>query len=53
VFASVTGASLDPNNLMNWVLALAWEEAAVEWAGFHTFRHTVASRFFTEGRNIL
>jgi integrase len=23
----------------------------VEWAGFHTFRHTVASRMFAEGRN--
>jgi hypothetical protein len=23
----------------------------VEWAGFHTFRHTVASRWFAAGRN--
>lgn len=23
----------------------------VEWAGFHTFRHTVASRLFAGGRN--
>jgi integrase len=53
VFASATGAPLDPANLANRVLAPACEEAAVEWAGFHTFRHTVASRLFAEGRNIL
>jgi integrase len=53
VFASTTGAPLDPGNLANRVLAPACEEAAVEWAGFHTFRHTVASRLFAEGRNIL
>lgn len=53
VFASTTGAPLDPANLANRVLAPACEEAAVEWAGFHTFRHTVASRLFAEGRNIL
>src|SRR3984957_6593706 len=53
VFASATGAPLDPNNLANRVLAPACEEAAVEWAGFHAFRHTVASRLFAEGRNIL
>lgn len=52
-FASATGARLDPANLANRVLAPACEEAAVEWAGFHTFRHTVASRLFAEGRNIL
>lgn len=23
------------------------------WAGFHTFRHTVASRLFAEGRNVV
>jgi integrase len=25
----------------------------VEWAGFHTFRHTVASRMFAAGRNVV
>ena len=25
----------------------------MEWAGFHTFRHTVASRLFAEGRNVV
>ena len=53
VFASATGAPLDPNNLANRVLAPACKKAGVEWAGFHTFRHTVASRLFAEGRNIL
>jgi integrase len=52
VFASATGAPLDPDNLADRVLAPACEEAGVEWAGFHTFRHTVASRLFAGGRNI-
>jgi integrase len=53
VFASATGAPLDPDNLAERVLAPACEEAGVEWAGFHTFRHTVASRLFAGGRNIV
>jgi integrase len=52
VFCSATGAPLDPDNLADRVVAPACEEAGVEWAGFHTFRHTVASRLFDEGRNI-
>jgi integrase len=52
VFASATGAPLDPDNLADRVLVPACEGAGVEWAGFHTFRHTVASRLFAEGRNI-
>jgi integrase len=51
VFTSTTGTMLDPDNLAERVLAPACEEAGVEWAGFHTFRHTVASRLFAEGRN--
>ena len=35
------------------VLAPACKAAGVEWAGFHTFRHTVASRLFAEGRNVV
>jgi integrase len=53
VFVSTTGAPLDPDNLADRVLAPACEEAGAEWAGFHTFRHTVASRLFAEGRNIV
>lgn len=48
---SVDGNPLDPDNLYARVLRPAVAEAGVEWAGFHTFRHTVASRLFAEGRN--
>ncbi|HET6867492.1 MAG TPA: tyrosine-type recombinase/integrase, partial [Solirubrobacteraceae bacterium] len=51
VFRSSVGTPLDPDNLAERVLALACAEAGVEWAGFHTFRHTVASRLFAPGRN--
>jgi integrase len=51
VFASTVGTWLDPDNLSERVLAPACAEAGVEWAGFHTFRHTVASRLFATGRN--
>jgi integrase len=47
----VGGKPLDPDNLYARVLRPAAKEAGVEWAGFHTFRHTVASRLFAEGRN--
>ena len=47
------GTVLDPDNLYKRVLTPACEEAGVEWAGFHTFRHTVASRLFAEGRNVV
>jgi integrase len=48
---NVGGSPLDPDNLYARVLRPAAAEAGVEWAGFHTFRHTVASRLFAEGRN--
>lgn len=51
VFRSTVGTLLDPDNLSERVLAPACAEAGVEWAGFHTFRHTVASRLFAGGRN--
>lgn len=53
VFASRNGTPLDPDNLADRVLAPACKTAGVEWAGFHTFRHTVASRLFAEGRNVV
>ena len=34
-------------------MARQCSEAGVEWAGFHTFRHTVASLLFASGRNIV
>jgi integrase len=51
VFASPTGRPYDPHHLHARVLVPACEEAGVEWAGFHTFRHTIASRIFAAGRN--
>lgn len=53
VFASRVGTVLDPDNLADRVLAPACGEAGVGWAGFHTFRHTVASRLFDSGRNVV
>jgi integrase len=53
VFQSIDGTILDPDNLYYRVLKPACEEAGVGWAGFHTFRHTVASRLFAEGRNVV
>lgn len=50
VFPSPTGRPYDPAHLYNRVLRPACAEAGVEWAGFHTFRHTVASRMFAGGR---
>ncbi len=49
-FTSTVGTLLDADNLAERVLAPACSEAGVEWAGFHTFRHTVASRLFAAGR---
>ena len=48
---NISGKPLDPDNLYARVLRPAAAGAGVEWAGFHTFRHTVASRLFAEGRN--
>jgi integrase len=53
VFQSIGGTILDPDNLYYRVLKPACEEAGVGWAGFHTFRHSVASRLFAEGRNVV
>ena len=50
VFPSKTGGYLDTTNLYRW-----WNKAAklagVEWAGFHTLRHTCATRLFRSGWN--
>jgi integrase len=50
VFTSTTGTIADADNIAERVLKPACAEAGVEWAGFHTFRHTVASRLFAAGR---
>lgn len=51
VFTTSSGTALDPDNLHERVLSPACAEAGAEWAGFHTFRQTVASRLFAAGRN--
>lgn len=51
VFPGADGGPYDTHHLHQRVLIPACTEAGVEWAGFHTFRHTVASRLFAEGRN--
>jgi integrase len=51
VFAGFGGRPYDPHHLTLRVLGPACAEAGVEWAGFHTFRHTIASRMFASGRN--
>jgi integrase len=53
MFRSTVGTILDPDNVADRVLAPACGAAGVEWAGFHTFRHTVASRLFADGRNVV
>lgn len=52
-FESPQGGVYDPHHLHHRVLKPAAAEAGVEWAGFHTFRHTVASRMFARGRNVV
>lgn len=51
VFESPLGGSYDPAHIFTRVLRPACAEAGVEWAGFHTFRHTVASQKFAAGSN--
>jgi integrase len=51
VFPGTAGRPYDPHHLTLRVLGPACSEAGVEWAGFHTFRHTIASRMFAAGRN--
>jgi integrase len=52
VFPSQTGTPIDHNNLYKRVLKPVAEEAGVAWIGFHTFRHTCATRLFAAGRNV-
>lgn len=51
MFSTTTGAPLDYSNTRRRVLVPAAQEAGVPWAGFHTFRHTCATRLFAAGRN--
>jgi integrase len=51
LFSAADDGPLHPSNLLMRVFKPAAEEAGVPWAGFHTLRHTCASRLFAEGRN--
>jgi integrase len=51
LFPAPDGGPLHASNLLMRVFKPAAEEAGVPWAGFHTLRHTYASRLFAEGRN--
>ena len=51
VFASLRGTPQRPENLLRRVLKPAAERAGVGWAGWHTLRHTCATRLFRSGAN--
>src|SRR5205807_7234798 len=51
VFPAMNGEPLRQENLRRRVLEPTAQEAGVPWTGFHTFRHTCATRLFGEGRN--
>ncbi|HVW18685.1 MAG TPA: tyrosine-type recombinase/integrase, partial [Solirubrobacteraceae bacterium] len=51
VFCTATGKPYEYANLHKAALEPAREEAGVPWAGFHTLRHTCATRLFAGGRN--
>lgn len=51
VFPATNGEPLRQENVRRRALNPAAEEAGVPWAGFHTFRHTCATRLFADGRN--
>jgi integrase len=51
VFPALNGEPHHQENLRRRALKPTAEEAGVPWAGFHTLRHTCASRLFAAGRN--
>lgn len=51
VFSGPEGMPLHASNTLVRVLKPAVEEIGASWAGFHTLRHTCASRLFAAGRN--
>ncbi|HET6999336.1 MAG TPA: tyrosine-type recombinase/integrase [Solirubrobacterales bacterium] len=51
VFPATNGEPLRQENVRRRALNPAAEEAGVPWAGFHTFRHSCATRLFAAGRN--
>ncbi|HRV60826.1 MAG TPA: site-specific integrase [Solirubrobacterales bacterium] len=51
VFPAENGQPHHQENVRRRALKPTAEEAGVPWAGFHTFRHSCATRLFAEGRN--
>jgi integrase len=51
LFPSKTGGVLDSSNVFARVLKPAARAAGVQWAGFHTLRHTCATILFRRGLN--
>lgn len=51
VFSEETGDPMSDRNLYRWFKP-ATERAGVPWAGFHTLRHTAASRWLLSGVTI-
>ncbi|MGK2936923.1 MAG: tyrosine-type recombinase/integrase [Solirubrobacteraceae bacterium] len=51
VFPGHTGGVLGYDNTLRRALRPTAEEAGVPWVGFHSFRHTAATRLFAAGRN--
>ncbi len=49
VFPTATGKPQHATNLYRWFTPAA-ERAGVPWAGFHTLRHTAASRWLMSGK---
>lgn len=49
VFPSSTGTPFSPSNVMGRVLKPAARRAGLGWVGFHSLRHTAASRAFRAG----
>jgi integrase len=49
LFATRTGTRVSDTNLRRRVLNPAAQAAGVPWAGFHSLRHTCASRLLAEG----
>lgn len=52
VFTTDAGTPLSDRNVAQRILAPAAKAAKVEWATFHTFRHTCASLLFEAGRDV-
>jgi integrase len=51
IFTNVRGSRVDRDWLWKNILKPTAKAAGVEWAGFHTFRHTCASILFAGGKN--